>query len=542
MAGGTRCAVPPALGAGTEIAFVCDDRGTVLAASQAIGGLLGRRPDAMLGQPLPHLAIHEDEHAVRHALADARQAGAVTFTARLRSEGGPPLQARVSAWSVAAEGAPITLCLVSTLDRRRRAEERARALADTQRAIATVLALALEEIPIEDLLERTLDLILGIPWLSIERKGAIFLAEGEPRSLAMKVSRGLGAALSAGCARVPFGACLCGRAAASGTTVYADHIDERHTARYEGIVPHGHYCVPIRGEAGVMGVITAYLAPGHERSELEVEFLTAVADTLAGVLARRRADEDRHRAEDASRRKSEFLALVSHELLTPVTAVMLSCERLERDREAPLAPRHARIVSRMEGALGRLASTIRLLLEHARLDSACPLVRRDLVDLAALAGGVVEELRTAAERKGLAVRLAVEHPLPPLCTDERLLRIVLANLASNAVKFTPAGAVTVRVGHLDGAHRVAVEDTGPGIPPAERSRIFDAFEPLEPVANKHVPGLGLGLPLARRLAVALGGRLELEPPRGAGSTFVVTLPEPAPRAEELGSEPVLHGP
>jgi signal transduction histidine kinase len=529
-----RSAVPPAIRAGSEIAFVCDERGRVLVASQAIGGLLGRRPDAMLGQPLPHLAIREDERAVRHALADARATGAATFTARLRSEGGPPLHAEVSAWSVAAEGAPLTLCLVSSVDRRRSAEERARALADTQRAIATVLALALEEITIEDLLERTLDLILGIPWLSIERKGAIFLVEGEPRALAMKVSRGLGPALLEGCARVPFGSCLCGRAARDGAMVYAAHLDGRHTVRYEGIVPHGHYCVPIRGEAGVMGVITAYLAPGHQRSEIEVEFLTAVADTLAGVLARRRADEDRHRAEDASRRKSEFLALVSHELLTPVTAVMLSCERLERDREATLAPRHARIVSRMEGALGRLASTIRLLLEHARLDSACPLVRRDAVDLAALAGGVVDELRPFAERKGLEVRLDVEAPVPPARTDERLLRIVLANLASNAVKFTAAGGVTVRVAHRDGVHRVAVADTGPGIPAAERSRIFDAFEPLEPLANKHVPGLGLGLPLARRLAVALGGRLELEPPNGGGSTFVVTLPGASPRTEELG--------
>jgi signal transduction histidine kinase len=531
MARAAACTVPPALGAGAEVAFVCDGRGTVVAASQAIGGLLGRRADAMLGKALADLAIAEDGQAVRRALADAGAGGTAAFTVRLRADGGPPLQARICAWTVAADGAPLTLCLVSSsLDRRRRAEERARALADTQRAIATVLALALEELPLEDLLGRTLDLILGIPWLSIDRKGAIFLVEDDPRALVMKVSRGLAPALLAGCARVPFGSCLCGEAAARGATVYAAQLDARHTSRYPGIVPHGHYCVPIRGEAGVLGVVTAYLAPGHERSDLELEFLSAVADTLAGVLARRRADAERHRAEDASRRKSELLALVSHELLTPVTAVLLSCERMERDREAPLAPRHARIVSRMEGALGRLASTIRMLLEHARLETAAPVVRRDPVDLAALAAAVVEELRPAAERKGLAVRLALEAPLPPARTDERLLRIVLANLASNAVKFTSAGSVAVRVGYRDGAHRVAVEDTGPGIPPAERSRIFDAFEPLEPLANKHVPGLGLGLPLARRLATALGARLELEPPSGAGSTFVVTLPGAGLRA------------
>jgi PAS domain S-box-containing protein len=516
-------AVPLALVAGAEIAFVCDDRGTILAASEAIGELLGRRREAMLGQPLTDLAIPGDERAVHHALTDAHDGGGSTFTVRLRSESGPPLEARIDAWSVAANGAPVSLCVVSW-DRRRQAEERARMLADTQRTIATVLALALEDIALDDLLGRTLDLILATPWLSIERRGAIFLVEPEQKALLMKVNRGLDAALLSSCARVPIGSCLCGQAALLGTPVYVGDVDARHTTRYAKIAPHGHYCVPIRSDAGVLGVITAYLAPGHQRSDVELEFLSAVANALAGVLARRTADAERHRAEDASRGKSEFLALVSHELLTPVSAVLLNCERLQRDRTARLAPRHADILSRMEGALGRLASTIRLLLEHARLETSCPLVRRDHLDLAALAASVVEEVRPLAERKGLTARFALESPVPPLRTDERLLRIVLANLAANAVKFTQAGSISVRVGYRDNAHRVTVEDTGPGIPPAERSRIFDAFEPLEPLANKHVPGMGLGLPLARRLAAALGARLELDSSCGSGSTFVVTLP------------------
>jgi signal transduction histidine kinase len=527
--------LPPALAAGAEIAFICDERGSVVAASESFGGLLGRRADAMVGQALAHLAVHDDEPAVRSALADARRGGSAIFEVRLRSERGPPLRARIAAWSVACgcNGARVILCLVSSgNDRRRRAEERARVLADTQRTIATVLALALEEIPLDDLLGRTLDLILDIPWLSIARKGAIFLVEEDPRTLVMKVSRGLAPALVAGCARVAFGSCLCGEAALHATTVYTSSLEARHTTRYARIVPHGHYCVPIKsGDSDVLGVLTTYLAAGHERSEIEVEFLSAVANTLAGVLARRRADAERHRAVDASRRKSELLALASHELLTPVTAVMLSCERLGRDREAPLAPRHAEIVSRMEGALGRLAGTIRLLLEHSRLEIACPLVRHDPLDLGALAAGVLDEVRPAAEHKGLAVRLAVESPLPPVRSDDRLLRIVLANLAANAVKFTASGWVAVRVRYGEGAHRVEVEDTGPGIPPAERRRIFERFEPLEPLANKHLPGLGLGLPLARRLADALGATLALEPAEGRGSRFVVTLPEPVPPAD-----------
>jgi signal transduction histidine kinase len=516
----------PSVIAGREIAFVCDEAGKIVTASDGIAATLGLQVEAIVGQALADLAVEQEEGEVRDALEEARRRGHASFSSHLRTALGPPLEAAIVAWNVASDPASVTLCLLE-LAGRVPADEKVRVLADTQRAIATVLALALEEIPLDALLARTLDLILSIPWLSIERKGAIFLVENDPGTLVMKACRGLGGSLLADCARVGFGECLCGQAAMHGTTIYAADVDARHTTRYAGILPHGHYCVPIRKDDEVLGVINTYLSPGHDRSEIEIEFLTAVANTLAGVLVRRRAVAERHRAEDASRRKSELLALVSHELLTPVTAVMLSCERLQRDRDAPLAPRHAAIVLRMQAALARLASTIRLLLEHARLEAGRPVVRRAPLDLGALAAAVVAEVRPFAEQKDLAVRLEVASPLPALRSDARLLRIVLTNLVSNAVKFTEVGSVTVRVQHRDGAHRIAVEDTGPGIPPAEQSRIFVAFEPLGALANKSVPGMGLGLSLARRLALALGGRLDLESPGRSGSTFVVTLPAPA---------------
>ncbi len=519
-----RSKVPPAVEAGAEVAFVCDGRGAILSASETIARLLGRSSDSMLGQQLVQLAVREDEEVVGRGLAEARETGASSFSASLRAQDGPPVQTKISAWLVEAHGTDLTLCLADSSDARRRVEESAR-LADTQKVISTILGLALEEIPLDELLRRTLDLILSVPWLSIERKGAIFLVEHEPEALVMKVNRGLSSPLLTSCAQVRFGRCLCGLAAMHREPIYSADLDERHTTRYPGIVEHGHYCVPICSGDSTLGVINTYLAPGHERSEVELEFLTAVANTLAGVIIRRRSDAERHRAERMSQAKSEFLGLVSHELLTPVTAVMLSCERLERDRATPLATRHAEILTRMEGALARLASTIRMLLEHARLDSAGPSVGLEPVDLADLTARVVEEVRPLAERKGLAVRLELESPVPPLRTDERLLKVVIGNLVSNAVKFTRAGSVVVRVGYRDGSHRVAVEDTGPGIPAGERARIFEPFEPLEPLSNKHVPGMGLGLALARRLTNALGARLELESANGHGSTFVVTLPE-----------------
>jgi len=140
-------------------------------------------------------------------------------------------------------------------------------------------------------LERTLDLLFGIPWIALESKGAIFLVEQEPELLVMKAQRGLPKQLLTACRTVPFGRCLCGRAAATGNVVFGHCVDERHHTRYEGIVPHGHYCVPITHGDRLYGVINLYLRRGHKRLPQEETFLRSVADALAGAIERARAEQ-----------------------------------------------------------------------------------------------------------------------------------------------------------------------------------------------------------------------------------------------------------
>jgi signal transduction histidine kinase len=114
-----------------------------------------------------------------------------------------------------------------------------------------------------------------------------------------------------------------------------------------------------------------------------------------------------------------------------------------------------------------------------------------------------------------------------LHSDPELVRMVLTNLINNAIKFTERGEIVVCVEHDDGCHRVVVKDTGPGIPPEERTRIFEPFEHIEPTRHKHTPGVGLGLALVREMASALGGRIDLESEPGRGSEFTVFLPSAA---------------
>ena len=167
-----------------------------------------------------------------------------------------------------------------------------------QKAINALLVLSLEELSLREILRRSLDIILPLPWLSLESKGSISLVRVEDDTLEMLASRGLPADLLLLCARIPFGTCLCGRAAATREIVFADCVDDRHELRNEGIAPHGHYCVPILFRGRVLGVINLYLKAGHRTTPDEIAFLNAIANTLAGVIHRSTIEEEQERLID----------------------------------------------------------------------------------------------------------------------------------------------------------------------------------------------------------------------------------------------------
>lgn len=170
-------------------------------------------------------------------------------------------------------------------------EEMLRRTSDSQIAINLLLSLALQEISLEEYLNQVLELILGISWLTFEQIGAIFLVEDDPGVLVMKVQNNLSPLLLERCLRVPFGTCLCGQAALKGRIQFASCLDERHTTTYEGIRPHGHYCIPIISKETILGVINLYVKDGHQRNQSEEVFLTAIANTLAGIILRKKAED-----------------------------------------------------------------------------------------------------------------------------------------------------------------------------------------------------------------------------------------------------------
>jgi PAS domain S-box-containing protein len=162
---------------------------------------------------------------------------------------------------------------------------------DTQAVINALLQLSLEEVPLRDLLGRALDLLLSIEWFSFEAKGSIFVVEDDPRVLVMMAQNGIAEPVQKTCARIPFGNCLCGQVASSGKILHVGSVDSRHKKHHRNMGPHGHYRAPIVYKDSVLGVINIFVRAGHVREKHEEDFLRAIANTLAGIIVRRKTEE-----------------------------------------------------------------------------------------------------------------------------------------------------------------------------------------------------------------------------------------------------------
>jgi signal transduction histidine kinase len=245
----------------------------------------------------------------------------------------------------------------------------------------------------------------------------------------------------------------------------------------------------------------------------------------------------REHAEQASQLKTNFLSMVSHELRSPLATLQLQLERIQSRAGGVSAPEIDVLVQRMAGSTGRLQDLIEGLLQYARIQSGRLTTDIETFDVRGLAREVLEEVRMQAEDKGLTLVMECPAELPPLVSDPRLVRLILVNLLGNAIKFTEQGMIKLALAHDGGAHRLAVTDTGPGIPREHQTRIFEPFEQMEPARKKHLVGVGLGLALVREMVSSLHGTMALDSAIGAGSTFEVTLPPsgPAPAPERAGA-------
>lgn len=202
-----------------------------------------------------------------------------------------------------------------------------------QQAVNDLLRILQGNESLEDALQRALDIILAIPWLQIKNQGGIFLSEGEPPHLRLVVQRNLDSAIQRMCQQIRYGQCLCGLAALKGEILYAEQVDERHEIRYHDMRPHGHYNVPIRSNERTLGVIVVYLPVGYISQPDEMDFFRVVAETLASIIERKRAEEiiRRHALTFASLSESVIITDLNGKIIdaNPATEQMFGYSRTE---------------------------------------------------------------------------------------------------------------------------------------------------------------------------------------------------------------------
>ena len=274
--------------------------------------------------------------------------------------------------------------------------------------------------------------------------------------------------------------------------------------------------------AALTGLVLAGQTCQRRKSILDLQ-----AARNAAEAARAAAEAARASAEAASRVKSQFLANMSHEFRTPLNAV-IGLSHLLRQRAMP--PDAAGFVTHIQHAGEQLLALTDDVLDLSRIEAGEMHLEEVPFELMPLLDAVQAMVRTQADAKGLALRVDAAADVPPrLIGDPLRLRQVLLNLLGNAVKFTAAGHVTLRLRVLAreaglARLRFEVADTGIGIAAEQQERIFEPFVQADSSTTRRFGGTGLGLSIVRRLVDLMGGTLQLQSQPGQGSVFSVELP------------------
>jgi PAS domain S-box-containing protein len=236
-------------------------------------------------------------------------------------------------------------------------------------------------------------------------------------------------------------------------------------------------------------------------------------------------------AERASKFKDQFLSTMSHELRTPLNAVLGFSDLLADERYGPLNDRQQRYVSHIHTGGKHLLRLISDILDLSKIEAGRMELTREDVTLASAFSEVISALYPLAEKKTQAL---FQHVNPDLHVNADAMRLkqALMNLVGNAIKFTPEGGrIELTARQLDHQVRIEVRDNGPGIPPEQQQRIFEAFVRLAQTGGAE--GTGLGLAITARLVELHGGKLGIESQPGQGSCFYFSLPTVTATREQL---------
>ncbi|MHB1294403.1 MAG: sensor histidine kinase [Anaerolineae bacterium] len=290
-----------------------------------------------------------------------------------------------------------------------------------------------------------------------------------------------------------------------------------------GDLPHA-VAIPLVQQDKVLGALSVFkTAPDAPFSEGDVEFLAVLGSQAAVAIENARmfseVQEAYQRLAELDHLKSEFISIAAHELRSPLAVVLAYATLLEEEATGAMRSHLGQVVQ----AAMQLKSIIDEMVSLRHIDTGEAQVTFTQVHVSQAIDAALQDLHLIAEPKHQQIHLEVP---PDLCVraDERVLRLVLSSLLSNAIKFTPeGGAIRVEAARDQQEVILAICDTGVGIPEDELERVFERFYQVEGSLRRRHGGIGLGLAIAREMAELLGGRIWARSAVGQGATFYLAL-------------------
>jgi len=356
---------------------------------------------------------------------------------------------------------------------------------------------------------------------------AIVLVEGDTATTMATAGRGAGEVFPPGNSDPIQGSLL--ERVLDGKVVVRGDLSDRDYPADERLLALGlrsELVAPLQLGARTIGMLSVSRERVDAFSEDEVELIALLGRLVATAVQNIRAYEaERRRVEELaqlSQLRADFVSLVSHELRSPMAAVIGAARTLQDRWRMLTAEQRESFLALIGDETARLAELVGDVLDTSRIEAGTFSYRFEEVDLGRV---VAEAIETAVLAQQEVPVVASGHgALPAIRGDRTRLRQVLGNLIENAVKYSPEGGeVRVSAAAANGEVRIAVRDAGPGIPRDHQARIFEKFGRVDvPGASK--PGTGLGLFIARSIAEAHGGSLDVSSGAEPGSTFTLTLP------------------
>jgi PAS domain S-box-containing protein len=530
--------------------IVVHSQAKVLYANAAALRLLGRADRAdVTGLAIWDLVDPDDHDVVRTRLTRAETVGArEPPEIRLRRPDGERVAVEVTALEISFDGADAWQVVIRDITLRRRAEDAARELIREQAARAaaeaaeqrarflaetgTILASSLDY-------RTTLRSVARLATRALADACIIYIVEDDGRIQRIEAAhadpqmeRTLWEILTADppdptSPRGPLARVLRSGAPeviseADGAALLFPHDDPDHLALCRRVMARSLMCVPLMVRGGVRGAISfGSVRPGRDFGPDDLVLAEEIAARAALAIDNARLY---YEARQASQAKSEFMAVMSHELKTPLTAITTYAELLRDGVGGEPTEGQRRQLDVIAANSFHLARLIDEVLFYTRTESERVEVARERVEVVGMVRECIESVRPLADGKELSLGVDIAGDVPVIETDSTRLRQVVTNLLTNALRFTDRGGLHVGIEARDSRVWIRVSDTGIGISVEDQAMIWEPFWQADRSLTRRVGGTGLGLSIVRRLVHLLGGGITLRSAPGEGSAFTVWLP------------------